>query len=213
MNIMNIMNIQQLLRIDRIYNDSIYLLNKEQYTNKFVFDISGSTNNIYKVQIYLSSKMIFCDCPDAKGWCKKNNVICKHCCFILIKVLKLNDYEQYFKSLILSDNELEYIKTSFNNLDLKNNNSFINGNYIKRFREIDLDNSSIVLKDNYEKNCVICYDELEDITNLTKNKQCNCCYKIIHKNCLQKWIDMGKKTCPYCRNYIDTNSKYKNLFL
>ena len=209
------MNIQQLLRIDRIYNDSMYLLNKEHYTNKFVFDISGSTNNIYKVQIYFPSKMIFCDCPDAKGICKKHKLLCKHCCFILIKVLKLKDYEQYFKSLILSDNELEYIKTSFNNLDLDNNNSFINDNYIKRFSEIDLNrNSSIVLKDNYEKICVICYDILEDITNLTKNKQCKRCYKIIHKNCLQKWIDMGKKTCPYCRNYIDINdnNNYKNLF-
>ena len=192
----------------------MYLLNKEHYTNKFVFDISGSTNNIYKVQIYFISKMIFCDCPDAKGWCKQNNIICKHCCFILIKVLKLKNYDEYFKSLILSDKELEYIKTCFNNLDLKNNNSFINGNYIKRFREIDFDNNgSIVLKDNYEKMCVICYDDLEDITNLTKNKQCKCCYKIIHKKCLQKWIDMGGKTCPYCRNYIDTNNKYKNLFI
>ena len=33
-----------------------YLLNKTQHDNKLCFDISGSSSNVYKVNIYYGSK-------------------------------------------------------------------------------------------------------------------------------------------------------------
>ena len=80
------MKYQQLNRLDKIKHESIYLLDKEKYDNKLVFTMSGSTNNIYKVQLYFGSKMIYCNCPDAKKWCKMECIICKHCCFVLMKI-------------------------------------------------------------------------------------------------------------------------------
>ena len=207
------MNIQQILRIDKIYYESIYLLNKTDNIEGMEFDIAGSTNNIYKIQINFLTRKIICNCPDAKGWCKKNNIICKHCCFILLKVLKFLDYENYFKILIFTENEIDFLKNNFNNLNIQNDNSFINNKYIKRFKELNnTKHNSIILKDDYDKNCVICYDNINDITNIVKNTQCKCCYKIFHKKCIQKWIDIGKNTCPHCRNFINITNDYKNLF-
>ena len=60
------MKIQQLIRIDKIQHEHIYLLTKNKETNKHVFEICGSTKNVYKVQLYKKSKMIYCNCPDSK---------------------------------------------------------------------------------------------------------------------------------------------------
>ena len=59
------MNWQQLVRIDKVESDPIFLLSKTNTPQKFVFDICGTSKNIYKVQIYKTSKMIYCNCPDA----------------------------------------------------------------------------------------------------------------------------------------------------
>ena len=54
-----------------------------------VFKICGSTKNIYTVE--LKNHTITCDCPDYVSGCAKYQVICKHCCFVLFKVLRLLD--------------------------------------------------------------------------------------------------------------------------
>ena len=82
------MKIQQLIRIDKIHNDSIYLLTKNNEINKYIFEICGSTKNVYKVQLYKKSKMIYCNCPDSNSYAKKYGVVCKHICFILLIHLK-----------------------------------------------------------------------------------------------------------------------------
>ena len=213
------MDINQILRIDRIFNDSIYLLDVNSVDNKYIFEISGTTNNIYRVQIHLNTGKIYCNCPDALGWCKKNNILCKHCCFIIIKVLKLPDYKVFFETKILKENQIEFLKKNIKNLNLNSENTFVNTKLLDRYNEIKNDNNSkqIDIQKNNESICVICYSELENLEKSDshlKYKQCKCCFKIIHKKCLQKWIDIGKNTCPYCRNFItlEKNGKYKNLF-
>ena len=57
---------QQILRLDKVYNEDFYLLDKYQEDNKYIFKICGSTKNIYEVKLYLNSKRIFCNCPDSK---------------------------------------------------------------------------------------------------------------------------------------------------
>ena len=60
------MKTQQYCRYNKIFSDNFYLLNKTEHPNKLSFDVSGSTSNIYNVNIYFASKMIYCNCPDAK---------------------------------------------------------------------------------------------------------------------------------------------------
>ena len=209
----------QLYRLNRIDYEKFYILNQKKEENKLIFDISGSTSNIYKVKLYLLSKTIFCNCPDAKTGAKYNNVICKHCCFILVKVFKLTDLENYFETYKLSDEHIFHIIKEFDNINLTVNNEFINLNYINKYKEIQntekpIDNS-IKLRENHDNICTICYGDFDNITDLKENKQCKVCLIIIHNECLNKWLNMGNNTCPYCRSIIksDQQSHYKNLFL
>jgi hypothetical protein len=50
-------------------------------------------------------------------------------------------------------------------------------------------------KDDNHK-CPICLENLENI-----NKKTNCNH-IFHKECISKWININKNTCPLCRNKL-----------
>ena len=41
---------QQLVRIDKVESDPIFLLDKSCDQQKYIFDICGTSKNIYKVQ-------------------------------------------------------------------------------------------------------------------------------------------------------------------
>jgi hypothetical protein len=203
------MNIQQLIRLDKMSYEPIYLLTKKQDVNKYMFEVCGSTKNVYKVQIYTTSKMIYCNCPDSRSYAKHSGVICKHSCFILVKVLKLINQDKYFESYFFNDEQLEYIKNKVNSLEFAEN-EFIKMDYIDKY--INLKDSKIIVSVNTELICPICYDELEELENKTINNQCNCCSKIFHNTCLNKWLTLGNTTCPYCRNLIKNNTNnYKSL--
>ena len=107
------MKYQQENRIEKIKYESNYLQDKKEENNKFIFTMCGSTKNIYKVQLYFNSKMIYCNCPDARKWCKIDGIICKHSCFVLIKILnfkKCLNYESYFNSYIFNDFQMDFLK-------------------------------------------------------------------------------------------------------
>lgn len=214
------MKTQQYYRYNKIFSDNFYLLNKSEEHNKLSFDVSGSTSNIYKVNIYFASRMIYCNCPDAKKWAKSYCVICKHCCFVLFKVLKLDlaEYESYLQVLVFTPEQISHIKQTFQNTNISNNNEYINEEYINKYKQLLEDSKataqqSIVPKETQDIMCCICYDDFENITDISKNKQCKVCQTILHKECLNKWLQSGNNTCPYCRSTIkNTNSYYLNLF-
>jgi len=201
------MKFQQSLRIDKIYDQPIYLLKKNQEDNKFVFEVCGTTKNIYKVQIYKYSKMIYCNCPDAKSYAKQNGVVCKHSCFILLKVLKLINSDDFFRMLLFDDKQLEFIKNEFNKLEFTEN-EYIKMDYVNQFNQLPED--KIIIKKDMETFCLICYDQLEDIENKKFNNQCKYCLKIFHNKCINKWLSLGNNNCPHCRNIMKSNN-YKYL--
>lgn len=209
---------QQLIRLEKLNSDDFYLLDKIEEDNKFHFDICGSTKNIYKVRIYFKSKMIYCNCPDAKSWAKKYGVICKHSCFVLFKVLKLNiNKDEYLRTLIFNDQQMDYLKDSFKKINMTNSNEdFINSEYSEKFKNLEKNNNKnndINPRESDENFCAICYEDFENIIDKESNRQCKVCMKILHKKCLNKWLSMGNHNCPYCRSIINNeNNKYTNLF-
>lgn len=212
------MKTQQLYRYDKIFSESFYLLNKLKENNKLTFNISGSTSNIYKVSIYFASKMIYCNCPDAKKWAKSYGVICKHCCFVLFKVLNLNleNHKSYLDILIFTQDEINNIINAFDKIS--SNQDFIKEEYIQKYNQILAQDKSnqitIVPKETQDTMCCICYDEFKNIKDVNENKQCKVCQTILHKNCLNKWLNSGNNTCPFCRSNIKNtqNSYYLNLY-
>ena len=208
------MKSEQLIRIDRIYNEPLYLLDLLKQDDRLHFKISGSTNNIYEVKIYLYSKKIFCNCPDSKKWAKYHDVICKHSCFIILKVLKLTNYKSFFDINKFSDEQRNEVILKYNNVNLNYNNDYIDLTLLDKFKQLNQNNKKeIIIKENMDIFCCLCYDNFENITNIEKHTQCKQCLIVIHKNCLQKWKSMGKSTCPYCRIEIRNSvGYYKNLF-
>ena len=85
------MKIKQHERFQKIFYESFFLLNIVNKTHDVIFKVSGSTSNVYSVRINKTFECnnIFCDCPDSKKWANIHGVICKHCVFIIFKVLKL----------------------------------------------------------------------------------------------------------------------------
>ena len=207
---------QQLLRFEKINSEDFFLLDKTKDESKLTFKICGSTKNVYETKIYFKSKMIFCNCPDSKSWARKYGVICKHSCFVLFRVLRLKiDKMVYFKKLIFDENQIEEMKNNFDKLNLFNfEQDFLNKDYLSKYKLLKNNEKIVTIKDNVEQEsfCAICYEDFYDIKNIKDNFQCKTCLKVLHNKCINKWLSMGNKTCPYCRSNINNQkNKYINL--
>ena len=109
------MNSNQKKRLQKVSYEPFYLLNlSKNEKNNLVFDVSGSTANLYQTTIYPESQTVFCNCPDARSWAKKQGCICKHACFVFLRVLKISENElinQLFsRNLVLSPELVEKVK-------------------------------------------------------------------------------------------------------
>jgi hypothetical protein len=215
MNNASIKRTQQIIRLEKLNSEDFYLLSKEKHDNKLVFNICGSTKNIYSVKLYFISKMIYCNCPDSKSWAKKFGVLCKHVCFVLFKVLKFNtDKDDYLRMLIFNEHQINEIKNNFDKLDITNyDKDYINKEYTEKFNKLSkIDTKEIIPRthdnDNY---CVICYEEFDNLTDKNLNTQCKICLKIFHKKCINKWTSLGNTSCPFCRSQIKKNNLYNNI--
>ena len=220
-------------RFYRIFSDNFYLLDVLKYPENTKFFISGSSKNVYTVTIFENRK-ISCNCPDMKSWAKESDCICKHCCFVLFRVLDLKDYYsnneiKFFKNLEFDDDEYEFIEkkmlglvSKFNLTNLNKDNNIVNLDLIKKYnkiKELKVENGkekyevkSELDRDTENGTCPICFLELEN----EEIVRCPCCNNIIHKECMEKWLRMGKSNCVYCRSdvwkdYLNSENEYKNL--
>jgi hypothetical protein len=215
------MNIQQSTRMNKVNNEPFYLLNLSKNNNgNYIFDISGSTANLYQTTLYPESGTVFCNCPDGKSWAKKTGCICKHACFMFIKVLKINKDQlisNFFTKNLKMTPELLLIVTNklteLENTNLKNQ-AFVNNDYLEKFQKMKLSdtNSSessvkTPTKDKYQvekdldenQECMICFDLMGKISECIG---CPMCHNLIHKTCMEKWLENGQKTCIYCRSEV-----------
>ena len=214
------MNYEQKKRYDKINTEEIYLLDKLIEKDNMTFNISGSTANVYKVVIYEKYKNIDCNCPDMRSWAKKYKCVCKHCCFILFKVLKaftISDANSFYNSLHFSNDEMKTMRNKFEQLIITGD--IINEEYLEKYKNLNVENFKSIFEQKREIKeddyCIICFDEYEKDS---KNIECPTCHNIIHKQCMTKWLNMGKTSCVYCRSEIwkkfienKSSSDYLNL--
>ncbi len=85
------MNPQQLARYKKSKTE-IRLIDFKYDTN-YIFRVNGSKGDVYKITIDRSNKTLTCSCPDAQTHAKRNKYLCKHCCYVLCKLLGF-----YYKS-------------------------------------------------------------------------------------------------------------------
>lgn len=227
----------QISRLNKAKHEPLYLLDysisKDKKLNSILeFKICGSTKNVYTVT--LKDRQLKCNCPDNFAGCRYFNIICKHSCFVLCKVLKGS--ESIFEPLknrnnmIINDHYMKHILNEFSKLNdrIQNQNQTISKKeLIDKYKKIQEkeENSNSKSKTNEpyksifkytgdlsEKQesemCGICFNELKLDTLMAI---CPTCRNIIHLNCMRKWMNMGKDTCVYCRSSIWKNYKKEEM--
>lgn len=105
------MNDEQYKRYRKMTSEPINcLLIKHDNKKNIYYLISGSSGIHYKVAIR-SDGSIDCSCPDFKNSSKAQECICKHCLYVLNKVLKLfNDVDHtFYKRLFFTPDEIHTI--------------------------------------------------------------------------------------------------------
>lgn len=75
----------------------------------------------------------------------------------------------------------------------------VSKNILEKVKEKSMNFSSI--NESKDNCCSIC---IEDYTNYCKVYRLDCCKKIIHTDCIEKWFSKYNHTCPLCRHEYDT---------
>jgi hypothetical protein len=227
--------IHQERRLNKSKIEPLFLLDyKLTSNNNKEFKICGSTKNIYTVTLY--NNHIKCDCPDNYGGCYYFNIICKHSCFVLCKVLKGDEsiFEplRNHNNMIINDHYMKHILNEFSKLNdrIQNQNqnqTISKKDLIEKYKKIqkqELESNSKTksnepyksifkytgdLSEKHESDvCGICFNELKLDTLMA---MCPDCHNIVHINCMKKWMNMGKDTCVYCRSSIWKNYKKEEM--
>ena len=196
--IKNELSVNQYKRFNKIYNEEFYLIDTVIINNSNIpkFKICGSTQNIYTISYNTDKNNFWCDCPDMKIHCGKQNCVCKHVCFMLVRVLKHYDLQYYIDRNFTND-EITIVKNkliALNNMPT-DDDQITNTSLIEKYKN-NLNNFSIK-KDTPDEDCSICYDLLMSTDLLG----CPCCKNSFHKKCIETWLARPfAKTCVYCRS-------------
>jgi hypothetical protein len=195
---------QQQKRVDKLNYEEFYLIGFTDKTNtddNSEILMTGSTKNVYKINLKKNGALN-CDCPDSKSHAKKHNVVCKHICFIYLKICKSTDMNFFVnKKLTSLDIGKLILRTSV--ITKTNTAQKYMDNYLKNTNvnldKLDFNKASRVIEDLDELECPICFDNMAENLNF-----CPDCSNPIHKKCVEKWL-ISNNTCVYCRSEIWKN--------
>ena len=203
----------------RINNDSegskVYLQNflpnsdKKKKTLLGTINILGNYNRskgireAYDVKVFKDDPKgsFWCSCADHKFNSGKKNIVCKHICFIVCKVLKINQ-TYFFEPAVktLSNEHLEQLLAKFSD----NSDMWKDKQYVRKSDFITIDDFKIFPKP-ISDTCTFCYDEM---TDADKDIACACpiCKHCFHEECMGVWLEAQDK-CSFCSNNFWTYYK------
>ena len=192
---------EQEIRVTRMQDQPLYLISIE---DNDTFKISGSTANLYTVTVNRAAttplQVAKCTCPDAGMHAKHNNVLCKHCCFVLLKALRLP------KRILEQPPHLGQLTVALASLRSRNWGHLSNEAYQEKYRQYiaggnDGNSNPFSVPEDAEitDNCAICLDEM----TATVCVRCPGCRQYFHSTCISIWLavrnDYQPKPCPLCR--------------
>lgn len=143
----------------------------------------------YKVKV--GEKTIGCNCPDSYNACKKHDLVCKHVCFVVIRVCKIYSLS-YFNSLEMTESERQKV------LQTLNDRSAV-ALFTKELKSVQDANTVFVpAPEELQDVCPICYDDTTTLEGLVK---CPTCRHTMHNDCIRVWL-MRSQTCVLCRSDV-----------
>ncbi|OZJ06783.1 hypothetical protein BZG36_00400 [Bifiguratus adelaidae] len=186
------------IKFERAMQQRLYLVDRHRESDiKEIYKINGSTGNVYTVTV---SNKVTCDCPDHT----KTDDLCKHCLFVMVKVLGLSKDSPYIYQNALLTSELQEIFASARPDPTSIVPDSVKEAYEAMARgEEAPDPSGVMPRQPAEGDtCPICYEEFEKSETLVHCK--NGCGNPLHAGCFSQWssncISKGTKvTCVYCR--------------
>lgn len=221
----NKMSYDQRTRYDKVNlglrysRDKFYLLDVEKFPDNFKITVSGSSRNIYHIIFDEGHRTFRCNCPDGAGYCSSRNVLCKHSCFVLYKVLKVFDFKEpestFLTDLTLRDVEYEKIYSGLMNLFQRFGSAegveqeLIQTEFLEKYKNIKTEmNSKVHTKTKFDcdgqcsnEMCSICFSEFEE-ADMEQTLKCPSCNNNFHKECIVKWLKTGRNTCALCRSPV-----------
>ncbi|KUJ12108.1 uncharacterized protein LY89DRAFT_538976, partial [Mollisia scopiformis] len=170
-------------RLERVKAQRMFLIDRNRTTGEDgtheeeIFDIAGTTGNIYQVTI---SKVPTCSCPDAA----KGNQ-CKHIIYVLVNALKAREDLAY---------QLAFLSTELTEI-------FANAPVTPQSSETTaLATDTGGSRKPVEGDCPVCVMEFEEGEDLVWCKAA--CGNNVHRHCFEQWAGSksGPVKCVFCRS-------------
>jgi len=160
-------------RLERALSQRLYSLWRDAETE--TYRIMGSTGTTYAVGV---GDGCYCSCPDHR----LRNVVCKHICFVLIKVLRLEAGDPRLSCLGLPDDEIRRIVNGLAPLPPPPQRAKARAPAARR--------------DYLGLACAICMDDMQGHENIVYCEWS--CGQSVHAECQQRWL-LRNSTCVCCR--------------
>lgn len=198
----------QARRLQRIYSERFYVLHAEydDALQNGALKISGSTGSVYTVSISAMGALD-CDCPDSAGrMLFEPNVICKHRCFVLYKVVRC-DIGEVIPKRHLRGSALSKVRKLVRDLSLGLSMlgaDLSDPDLCARYERIISAPVNATSEFSFEApslqgsadDCAICYETLAEGARLA----CPQCKNTVHQGCIIRWVLSGNISCPFCRS-------------
>lgn len=215
-------------RKKRAESQRLFLLKEnEQSETCMVYNVLGSTGNVYDISLSVHVDMIQpvetsgdesqsseteeavrvadcrwkCSCPDFR----KRRVHCKHILFIAMKVLQYDDTSD---EDLAAENIWLLANLRYNApCDARASTSVVSQyeSLVKQKNGDTVDGdepSQHIHKEYVGEDCAICFDEMTKDCQVIFCK--DSCQNSVHKDCFAKWYKHNKNDkCVYCRHPID----------
>lgn len=224
--------VEQSRRLERMRREPLYLLDASAVIANegsdrddgavLRYHVSGSTGTLYTVSV--ERRRLSCTCPDFTTGARRHGVECKHCCFVVYRVLGDAFAAQHFdaarrrrigddqwRRLCDRTRRLHQHQHSHNGdspatsggsgndeqpYDWTHDPAWRQATGLVSAADYDADATGAELQ------CAICFDELRAAAGSTQLLvQCGTCSKCVHRSCADQWVRTGDHDCcVYCRS-------------
>lgn len=192
----------QTQRFQKVFREPFYLLDHtdggDQANIIQTFKISGSTRSVYTVHLYANGTLC-CDCMDMRTNCHKLTCVCKHVCFVLVRVLKYI-HTGFYHTRRLQPVEIERLAQRCRALSTFVDPDVQNHDLTERYRAHQPIHFEPTKAVSAEDECPICYLPLDDPNPIVGCPQCK---NNLHETCMIRWLSQSSRaTCVYCRSTV-----------
>ena len=130
--------------------------------------------------------------PTGPGDSAKKNIVCKHICFIVCKVLKILE-TGFFDTKSLTPAQLTELLNKFN----VDSDMWKDKKIVRTSNKVTIQDFKNFIRP-VSDTCSFCYDEMTD-ADIPVSCACPLCKHCFHEECMDVWLEAQTK-CSFCSN-------------